>query len=282
MSAYDRQAARPVAVSVEGVSRDFVDPNSGKVLPAVDDVSLDIHRGEFLCLLGPSGCGKSTLLNIIGGLLHPTSGRATIDGRAIAGPSPDQIAFVFQESTLFPWYTVMENFNVALRFRKRPRVEWHDQAMSALADVGMSAFAHHYPGQLSLGMRQRVNLARSLCMDTDIILMDEPFASLDEQSRMVLGEDLSALLEKTGKTIIFVTHSLSEAVFLSDRIVVMTARPAKVKKIISVSEPHPRRPSFMLEPRFSELRNELYALLRDEIRLTMESQKGVPTGEHGA
>src|SRR5262249_38742981 len=139
-------------------------------------------------------------------------------------------------------------------------------------------FIDHYPGQLSVGMRQRVNLARGIAAGTDILLMDEPFAALDEQTRMVLGEDLSVLLAQTGKTIVFVTHSLAEAVFLSDRIVVMTARPARIKTIITVSEPHPRLPGFMLQPRFSEWRNECYAALRDEIREAMAAaeSKGEP------
>jgi NitT/TauT family transport system ATP-binding protein len=188
-------------------------------------------------------------------------------------PHPDKIAFVFQESTLFPWYTVIENFRIALKFQGIPEAEWDDRAMRALKAVGMASFARHYPEQLSVGMRQRVNMARGICVDTEILLMDEPFAALDEQTRMVLGEDLSQLLAATGKTIVFVTHSLAEAVFLSDRIVVMTARPGRIKTIIHVNEPHPRSPDFMLEPRFSELRNECYALLRDEIRATMAAQR---------
>jgi NitT/TauT family transport system ATP-binding protein len=137
----------------------------------------------------------------------------------------------------------------------------------------MAEFAQHYPTQLSVGMRQRVNMARSICVATDILLMDEPFAALDEQTRMVLGEDLSILLAKTGRTIMFVTHSLAEAVFLSDRIAVMTARPGRIKTILEVKEAHPRSPDFMLEPRFSDLRNELYALLRDEILLAVAAQR---------
>jgi NitT/TauT family transport system ATP-binding protein len=170
---------------------------------------------------------------------------------------------------LFPWYTVAENFGVALKYRGVARSEWRDRAIAALKPVGMADFIDHYPNQLSVGMRQRVNLARGISTGTDILLMDEPFAALDEQSRMVLGEDLSVLLAETGKTIVFVTHSLAEAVFLSDRIVLMTARPARIKKIIDVNEPHPRLPEFMLRPRFSDLRNECYAVLRDEIRQAM-------------
>jgi NitT/TauT family transport system ATP-binding protein len=261
-------------VSIRNVSQRFGGPgNTGAVL-ALDDVSLDIRRGEFVCLLGPSGCGKSTLLNVIGGMFRPSAGTCTIEGRPVDGePHPDKVAFVFQESTLFPWYTVIENFRIALKFQGIAKSEWDDRAMRALRAVGMASFARHYPDQLSVGMRQRVNMARGICVETGILLMDEPFAALDEQTRMVLGEDLSQLLAATGKTIVFVTHSLAEAVFLSDRIAVMTARPGRIKTILTVNEPHPRSPDFMLESRFSELRNECYALLRDEIRATVAAQR---------
>jgi NitT/TauT family transport system ATP-binding protein len=261
------------------VSQCYGQAGSAQAVVALDNVSLDIGRGEFVCLLGPSGCGKSTLLNIVGGLVAPSAGDVTVDGRSVRGePLPRQVAFVFQESTLFPWYTILENFRIALKFQDIARSEWDSRALAALDAVGMAGFARHYPTQLSVGMRQRVNMARSICVGTDILLMDEPFAALDEQTRMVLGEDLSILLAKTGKTIVFVTHSLAEAVFLSDRIAVMTARPGRIKTIVEVNEAHPRSPDFMLEPRFSDLRNELYALLRDEIRQAVAAQRDPETG----
>ncbi len=263
-----------IAISIRNITQRFGEEGAPDSVLALDDVSLDIRKGEFVCLLGPSGCGKSTILNIVGGLFRPTSGTTLVEGRSVEGtPHTDQIAFVFQESTLFPWYTVIENFRIAMKFRGMAASEWDDRAMKALKAVGMASFARHYPDQLSVGMRQRVNMARGICVETPILLMDEPFAALDEQTRMVLGEDLSQLLAATGKTIVFVTHSLAEAVFLSDRIAVMTARPGKIKTIIDVNEAHPRSPDFMLEPRFSELRNQCYALLRDEIRATMAAQR---------
>jgi NitT/TauT family transport system ATP-binding protein len=265
-----QQPGGGVAVRVENVSQIYRPTSAGaQPVTAIENVSLDVGSNEFVSFLGPSGCGKSTLLNIIGGLFRPTSGTVTVAGKKVTGPLPQDIAFVFQESTLFPWYTIMENFHVALKFQRVPRAEWDDRAMAALESVGMTAFARHFPTQLSVGMRQRVNMARGICMGTEIILMDEPFAALDEQTRMVLGEDLSVLLAKTGKAIVFVTHSLAEAVFLSDRIIVFTGRPGRVKKIITIDEPHPRSPDFMLQPRFNELRNEVYGLLRDEIRQTL-------------
>jgi NitT/TauT family transport system ATP-binding protein len=267
-------ADKPLAISIRDVSQRYGHAGSPQSVLALDNVCLDVRRGEFVCLLGPSGCGKSTLLNIVGGLITPTDGNVTVDGKRVRGePLPHHVAFVFQESTLFPWYTILDNFRIALKYQGVVKGERDARAMAALDTVGMVGFAQHYPTQLSVGMRQRVNMARSICVGTGILLMDEPFAALDEQTRMVLGEDLSILLAKTGKTIVFVTHSLAEAVFLSDRIAVMTARPGRIKTIVDVKEAHPRSPDFMLETRFSDLRNELYALLRDEIRLAMAAQR---------
>ena len=261
-------AETPVAISARNVTQRYGEPGAPHTVLALDTVSLDIRRGEFLCLLGPSGCGKSTLLNIIGGLITPTEGTVAVHDAMVHGPLPDKISFVFQESTLFPWYSVAENFDVNFKYRGVARSEWRDRTMEALKSVGMADFIDHYPGQLSIGMRQRVNLARGISSGTEILLMDEPFAALDEQSRMVLGEDLSVSLAEAGKTILFVTHSLAEAVFLSDRIALMTARPGRIKTIIDVDEPHPRLPAFMLQPRFSELRNACYASLRDAMAIT--------------
>ena len=193
----------------------------------------------------------------------------TVAGKLVDRPRPGDIAYVFQESTLLPWYTVLENFRLALKFMGLDDAGWRDRAMHSLSAVGMELFANHYPKQLSVGMKQRINLARGLCVGTQVLLLDEPFAALDEQTRMVLGEDLSMLLARTGKTIVFVTHSLAEAVFLADRIVVMTARPGRIKAGINVPQPHPRSPDFMLTGEFGAIRNDLYALLRDEIRATV-------------
>jgi len=266
-------AAAAVMISIDHVSMTFLGRDAAQSVQALDDVSLEVGKGEFVCLLGPSGCGKSTLLSIIGGMLRPTAGSVVIAGAPVASPRPHEVAYVFQESTLLPWYTILENFRLALKFQGIDDASWRERAMQALSAVGMQQFAHHYPKQLSVGMKQRINLARGMCLRTDILLLDEPFAALDEQTRMVLGEDLSILLARTGKTIVFVTHSLAEAVFLADRIVVMTARPGKVKACITVPEPHPRSPDFMLTPEFGTIRNDLYALLRDEIRQTVAAMR---------
>jgi NitT/TauT family transport system ATP-binding protein len=259
-----RPAPAPAVFAVDGVTHSFTsDLTTGA---ALSEVSFEVAAGEMVCLLGPSGCGKSTLLGIMGGLVRPTRGEVRLDGTPITGPRPQDIAFVFQESVLFPWNTVLKNMETALEFRGvRPR-ERRERAMAALEQVGMAEFAGHYPGQISGGMKQRVALASALSLETKVLLMDEPFAALDEQTRLILGEDLSGLLSRTGKTILFVTHSLAEAVFLADRIVVMTARPGRIKAIVEVGEPHPRSPDFMTSPGFSDQRNQLYLLLRDEIR----------------
>lgn len=256
------------AISIDHVSHHFVTPDGSQV-KTLSDVSLDVRRGELLCLIGPSGCGKSTLLNIIGGLLQATSGAVKVAGKTITGPSPRDLAFVFQDNTLFPWNTILDNVIVGLEFQGVPEGERRGRAQQALEAVGLTEFRDHYPHQLSGGMKQRASLARALSMQTDIVLMDEPFAALDEQTRTYLGEELSILLAEHRKTIIMVTHSLSEAVFLADRVVVMTARPAAIKAIIEVDEAHPRDPAFMASPRFAEYRNELYALLRAEIEKTV-------------
>jgi ABC-type nitrate/sulfonate/bicarbonate transport system ATPase subunit len=268
--------AREAAVRVKGVSHQFGDAGDAQFVRALDATSLDIARGELLCLIGPSGCGKSTLLNVIGGLMTPSSGSVDVAGKPVRGPRPHDIAFVFQENALFPWNTVIENIRLGMLFQGVPRSEHETRAKKSLDAVGLSEFANHYPSQLSGGMRQRAALARALSLQTDILLMDEPFGALDEQTRMILGEDLSVLLSSTEKTIVFVTHSLGEAVFLADRVAVFSARPGSIKKIIRVDEPHPRKPAFVTSEKFTALRNELYDLLHDEIR------KAAPRGPAGA
>jgi ABC-type nitrate/sulfonate/bicarbonate transport system ATPase subunit len=262
--------ANDVAIQVRNVSHQFGEEGSTQFVRAMLETSLDIRRGELLCLIGPSGCGKSTLLNVIGGLLTPTSGQVLVGDTEVRGPLPQEIAYVFQENALFPWSTVIENVNLGMMFQGVPKAEREPRARKSLATVGLSDFANHYPGQLSGGMRQRAALARALSLETGIILMDEPFGALDEQTRMVLGEDLSVLLSRTGKTIVFVTHSLGEAVFLADRVAVFSARPGTIKEVIEIDEPHPRKPGFMTSEKFTSLRNTLFALLHEEIRKAME------------
>ena len=273
--------AGDVAVRIRNVSHQFGEAGDAQYVRALADTSLEITRGELLCLIGPSGCGKSTLLGIVGGLQAPTSGTVDVAGTPVRGPLPRDIAFVFQENALFPWNTVTENVQLGMRFQGVPQSDHATRARKCLEAVGLADFANHYPGQLSGGMRQRAALARALALETGILLMDEPFGALDEQTRMILGEDLSVLLARTEKTIVFVTHSLGEAVFLADRVAVFSARPGTIKKIIRVDEPHPRNPNFVTSEKFTTLRNELYALLHDEIRKAVAESgqaRGVAAG----
>src|SRR3984957_16630838 len=257
------------AIRVRDVSHQFGEAGQARHVQALQNTSLDVARGELHCLIGPSGCGKSTLLSVIGGLTTPTTGTVTVAGKLVRGPMPRDLAYVFQENALFPWNTVFENIVLGMKFQGVPKAERNERARRALEAVGLEAFAEHFPGQLSGGMRQRAALARALSLETDILLMDEPFGALDEQTRMVLGEDLSVLLAATAKTIVFVTHSLGEAVFLAARVAVFSARPGTIKQVIAVDEPHPRKPDFVTSEKFTALRNQLYGLLHDEIRKTV-------------
>jgi NitT/TauT family transport system ATP-binding protein len=274
-------SAGDVAVRIKGVGHQFGEAGETQYVRALADTSLDIMRGELLCLIGPSGCGKSTLLNVVGGLMDPTNGSVEVSGQPLRGPRPHEIAFVFQENALFPWNTVEENVRLGMLFQGVPKSEHEARTRKSLETVGLADFARHYPGQLSGGMRQRAALARALALQTGILLMDEPFGALDEQTRMILGEDLSVLLSRTEKTIVFVTHSLGEAVFLADRVAVFSARPGMIKKIITVDEPHPRKPGFVTSEKFTALRNELYALLHDEIRKAVTESSPARNGAGG-
>jgi len=228
---------------------------------ATEDVSFDVRPGEFVSLIGPSGCGKSSLLRTVGGLLQPASGEVRLGEVPILGPVPDKIAFVFQDLALYPWRSARRNVELALELQGVPRRERRERALAALRDVGLGDVPEAFPGQLSGGMKQRVAVARALVSKAETLLLDEPFAALDEQTRLVLGAQLLTLLEQHGKTVLFVTHSLQEAAYLSDRIVVMTPRPARVKEIIEVPLPRPRTPEMMRRPEFHALQHRLMGLL---------------------
>jgi NitT/TauT family transport system ATP-binding protein len=274
-------ATAEAAIMVRGVFHQFGEEGDRRFVRALADSSLDVASGELLCLIGPSGCGKSTLLNIIGGLTEPSSGTVEVRGQQVRGPLPRDIAFVFQENSLFPWNTVIENVELGMTFQGVAKSQRAARAADALAAVGLKDFAQHYPAQLSGGMRQRAAVARALSLETPILLMDEPFGALDEQTRMILGEDLSVLLARSRKTIVFVTHSLGEAVFLADRVAVFSARPGRIKRVIAVDEPHPRKPEFVTSAKFTSLRNELYGLLHDEIRKAVQQSAAADTAQAG-
>jgi len=245
---------------------------SGGSIHALDDIDLEIEQGEFVSLIGPSGCGKSTLLHILGGMKRPTSGQVTIDGEVLDRPQPAKAGFVFQDYTLFPWKNVLENTEIGLQFRGVGRDERREIARDYLNMVGLAGFAESYPSELSGGMQQRVAIARAMTLSPEVLLMDEPFGALDEQTRTALGEELAGILEEANTTTVFVTHSLSEAVYLADRVVVMSALPGRVKSTLHVDEPHPRDASFMTSPGFTDLRNELFSLLHDEFVRAMKRE----------
>ncbi len=254
-------AADAVAPSIvlDAVAKRF-ESTSGPVL-AVDGVSLSVRPEEFVSLLGPSGCGKSTVLGMIGGLVVPDAGRVLIDGEVITGPSPHEVALVFQDPGLFPWRTALDNVGFGLELQGVPAARRREIARGLLEPMGLRGFEAKYPRELSGGMRQRVAIARALALDTPIVLMDEPFGALDEQTRLLMGEWLVGVRRSTKKTIVFVTHSLQEAIALSDRIVVMTSRPGRVKDVIDVALSYPRDLS---SPEVTDLRAKLWDQVREE------------------
>jgi NitT/TauT family transport system ATP-binding protein len=245
---------------VERIEVTGLDLRHGDV-QAASGLTFDVRPGEFLSLIGPSGCGKTSALRALGGLLEPAAGSVRVDGVAVTGPLPTRIAYVFQDLALFPWRSARRNVEAPLELRGLSRAERRRQALDLLALVGLADAADQVPAQLSGGMRQRVAIARALACDTDILLLDEPFAALDEQTRLTLGAELLRLLAARGKTVVFVTHSLPEAAYLSDRIVVLTGRPATVKEVIDVPLPRPRVPAMMRTPSFHDLQDRLSSLL---------------------
>lgn len=229
----------------------------------IERVTEKVERQEFVTLIGPSGCGKSTLLEIIGGLRLPTSGKVLVRGEEVTGPRAE-IGIVFQEDSCFPWRTALENIEFGLELRGVPRSERRDRAMHMIELVGLAGFEHHYPRQLSGGMRQRVAIARALATDPEILLMDEPFGALDQQTRVYLGEELLRIWEATQKTILFITHDINEAVLLSDRVWVLSHRPTVIKEVVRIDIPRPRDATTVTSSRFHELTNHIWQLLRPE------------------
>ncbi len=230
-------------------------------LTAAEDLSFSVRPGEFVTLIGPSGCGKSSALRAIGGLLIPDSGEVVVEGGRVTAPRPKDISFVFQDLALYPWRSALRNVEVALQFAGVPRRERRAKAQHALEVVGLGDSMGRFPHQLSGGMQQRVAIARALVSEAPVLLLDEPFAALDELSRFKIGEQLVSLLEEQGKTVVFVTHNLSEAAYLSDRIVVMSSRPARIKEVVEVALPRPRRTEMMRTPEFHTLTDRLSSLL---------------------
>lgn len=252
------------SLRAHGVSVTYVSASGGRLL-AIDGIDLTVAPGEFVAIIGPSGCGKSTLLHCMGGLIRPTLGRILLSDEEISEPAPDRVAFVFQDYTLFPWRSVVENCAIGLRFARVPKNERRDRALEQLELVGLRDFASSYPSELSGGMQQRVAVARALTMDPEALLMDEPFGALDEQSRRRLGVEMSRILTRAGKTVVLVTHSLDEAIFWADRLIVLSPRPGVIIEELAICERRPRDLRFMTSEHFDSVRGRLFELLRLDV-----------------
>ncbi|MFI7696593.1 ABC transporter ATP-binding protein [Nonomuraea sp. NPDC049655] len=250
-------------IGIRNVSKEFTVRDAGEPFTALSGIELDVREGEFLTLVGPSGCGKSTLLDLIAGLTEPTSGQIVVNGAPVTGPGLDR-GIVFQQYALFPWRTALANVAFGLEAKGVPRAERTERARRHLELVGLSGFEDRYPHELSGGMRQRVAIARSLAFDPDVLLMDEPFAALDAQTRESLQEELLRIWQHTRKTVVFITHGIDEAVYLGQRVAVMTSRPGRIKEIIEVDFDS-REGDLRADPRFGEYRHHVWGRLRDEV-----------------
>jgi NitT/TauT family transport system ATP-binding protein len=247
-------------ISLENVTKTFSTP-SGKIT-VLSNISLGVQRGKTLCIVGPSGCGKTTILNLISGFLSPTSGIVKINGRRVTGPGSDR-AVVFQRDSVFPWLTVRQNLEYGPKVRGVPRKQWAKRIDEYLEKVGLKDVANHFPKQLSGGMRKRVDIARAYANQPDILLMDEPFGSLDVMTKELMQKDLIELSYKEQKSLIFITHDIEEAVFLGDEVLVMTRRPPNVRKRVDVPFAKPRNINLKLEPEFQIMRREIDAVLKE-------------------
>ncbi len=268
------------AVDLEGIAKTYRAAD-GRPVSALCDIDLTIAPGEFHVIIGPSGCGKSTLLWIIGGLTEASEGTVLVDRQPLRGPTPDRVAMVFQDASLFPWRTLLDNVSFGPEMRGQPKAERHREARRYIELVGLAGSERRYPHELSGGMQQRAAIAQALVQNPDILLMDEPFGALDEQTRMSMGDELLRIWEATRKTVVFITHSLQEAVYLGDRVTVLTPSPGRIAETITVPLPRPRRPEMATWPEFERTRVRLWTWLRqpDAARRDNDpARTGTPVG----
>lgn len=249
-------------IEVQGLTHDYA--NGKNSVRALENISFSVPEGSFVSVVGPSGCGKSTLLQILAGLMPATQGNVLVDSEVISSPQPSKIAIVFQDANLLPWKNAAENVEFPLEIQGAPQAERARLSREMLELVGLRDFISHYPSQLSGGMRQRVSIARGLAQDPRIILMDEPFGALDEQSRTKMGQELLRIWTKTGKTILLITHSISEALFLSDQVLVLSARPGRIVDRLDVPFPRPRSFDIIGSAEFGALRNRIWNQLNTD------------------
>ena len=252
---------RNLIVKIDNVRKVYNTRNGEMV--ALNGVDLDIYENEFICVVGPSGCGKSTLLNIIAGLHEATSGAVYCKGKKVTGTGTER-GVVFQQYALFPWLTVKKNVMFALEMKGIKGKEAEEEAMKYLAKVDLTKFADHYPKELSGGMKQRVAIARAYAADPEVLLMDEPFGALDAQTRTQLQTELLETWEKDRKTCFFITHDVEEAIILAQKVIIMSARPGRIKSIVNIDIPYPRTQETKMSPRFLELKNEIWSQVYQE------------------
>jgi NitT/TauT family transport system ATP-binding protein len=261
-----------VKLRAQGVRVHYWLARDGRPFLAVDGVTLDIRSGELLAIVGPSGCGKTTFLNAVDGLIPISGGSLMLDGRPIKGPGPDR-AMVFQQPSLLPWRTVLSNVLYGLQLQRRlPRSEAVHRAREHVRLVGLAGFEHSYPLELSGGMQQRVNLARALATDPEILLLDEPFAALDAQTREFMQLELLKIWQQTEKTALFITHDISEAIYLADRVVVFTARPGRVKLTVEVGLERPRGLRIKRSPEFVAYQDQVWTAIEEEVTMTRQAE----------
>ncbi|MCY0929673.1 ABC transporter ATP-binding protein [Streptomyces sp. H27-H1] len=260
----------------ESVTKTFPTKDKKNEFTALDGIDLEIGSGEFVVVVGPSGCGKSTLLDLLGGLTPPTSGRILLDGKPVTGPGLDR-GIVFQQYALLPWRTALGNIEFGLEATGVPRRQRASKAREFLDLVGLTGFEDRHPHELSGGMRQRVAIARSLAYDPDVLLMDEPFAALDAQTRESLQDELRRIWQRTGKTVVFITHGIEEAVYLGQRVAVITSRPGRIKEIVPVSfgdrATGGTGEDLRSSPEFARYRHEIWTLLHDEVARAQQQEK---------
>lgn len=248
------------AIEVDRVSHVYAGAEGG--VPALADVSMKVGAGRFIVIVGPSGCGKTSLLMMLAGLRDHTEGRISVHGAPIPKPDPQRVGVIFQEASLFPWLTTLDNIEFPLSLRGMPRDERRKRSEPMLSLVGLTGFGERYPHELSGGMKQRVSIARGLVQDPPVLLMDEPFAALDEQTRMTMGHELLRIWSTTNKTVVFITHSLTEAVYLADEVYVMSPRPGRIIDHIEIDLPRPRTYEMMATDTFGRLRERIWQQIR--------------------
>ena len=251
----------PVKVKIDNVVKKYSGRNGEMV--ALNGVSLDIHENEFVCVVGPSGCGKSTLLNIIAGLHEPTSGQVLVDGQAVSGPGPDR-GVVFKQYALFPWLTVQKNVEFGLKLQGMSQDKAEQEAKKYIKMVDLEQFAQSYPKELSGGMKQRVAIARAYAINPKVLLMDEPFGALDAQTRTQLQTELLKTWEKEQKTCFFITHDVEEAIILAQRVIIMSARPGRIKEVVEINIPYPRTQETKMSKEFLVLKNHIWSQVYQE------------------